>query len=49
MRRIARNLFLEVETQDLWRSLVRRKQRCSDIGDVEKEESQCGESQKGFR
>lgn len=49
MRRVARNLFLEVEAPNLWRSLVRRKQRCSDIADVEKEEGQCGESQEGFR
>lgn len=49
MRGIARDLFLEVEAQNLWRSLVRRKQRCSDIANVEKEEGQCGESQEGFR
>lgn len=43
MRRIARNFFLEVEAQDLWRLLVRREQRCSDVAEVEKEKGPCRE------
>lgn len=34
---IARELSLEVETQDPWGSLVRSKQRCSGIVDKEED------------